>query len=42
MKINLDIPYGEWRYLSDKEMKEINKLVTSSYKTFDSEMQRSD
>ena len=38
MNINLDIPYGEWRYLSDKEMTEINQLIASSHKTFDTEI----
>jgi len=35
MNINLDIPYGEWRYLTEEEMIEINRLVADSYKTFD-------
>ena len=38
MNINLDIPYGEWRYLTDIEMGEINELVEDSHKTFDSEI----
>ena len=38
MNINLDIPYGEWRDLSDKEMSEINRLIASSHKTFDTEI----
>ena len=35
MNINLDIPYGEWRYLTEEEMIEINRLVANSHKTFD-------
>lgn len=35
MNINLDIPVGEWRYLTDKELIEINKLVASSTKTYE-------
>ena len=36
MNINLDIPLGQWRHLTAKEMKEINDLVSSSAKTHDS------
>ena len=34
MNIALDIPVGKWRYLTDNELNEINKLVESSSKTF--------
>jgi 23S rRNA pseudouridine2604 synthase len=34
MNINLDLPVGKWRYLTQEEMTEINKLVTNSSKTF--------
>lgn len=30
MNISLDLPVGKWRYLSDAEMEEINRLITSS------------
>lgn len=33
MNIKLDIPIGKWRYLSDNEMIEINRLISSSSKT---------
>lgn len=33
MNIKLDIPIGKWRYLSDDEMNEINRLISSSFKT---------
>ncbi len=33
MNIPLNIPIGNWRYLSDAEMKEIQNLVSSSSKT---------
>lgn len=33
MNIKLDIPIGKWRYLSDEEMDEINRLISSSSKT---------
>lgn len=33
MNIHLDIPIGNWRYLSDGEMIEIQQLVSSSSKT---------
>lgn len=33
MNISLDIPVGKWRYLTDKEINEISKLVASSSKT---------
>lgn len=33
MNVHLDTPIGEWRYLSDTEMEEINRLVADSSKT---------
>lgn len=33
MNIKLDLPVGKWRYLSEHEMSEINKLIASSSKT---------
>lgn len=33
MNISLDIPVGKWRYLTDKEINEISKLVANSSKT---------
>ena len=33
MNVSLDIPVGEWRYLTADELKEINRLVLSSSKT---------
>ncbi|NQV74658.1 MAG: 23S rRNA pseudouridine(2604) synthase RluF [Bacteroidetes bacterium] len=33
MNIKLDIPIGKWRYLSNDEMNEINRLILSSSKT---------
>jgi 23S rRNA pseudouridine2604 synthase len=33
MNIKLDIPIGKWRYLSNDEMDEINRLISSSSKT---------
>ena len=35
MNITLDIPVGKWRYLTQDEMKEINRLVATSSKTYD-------
>ncbi|WP_341226962.1 23S rRNA pseudouridine(2604) synthase RluF [uncultured Arcticibacterium sp.] len=35
MNVKLDMPVGKWRNLSDKEMREINRLVADSAKTFD-------
>lgn len=35
MNVNLDLPYGEWRYLNEEEMIEIHRLVADSQKTFD-------
>ncbi len=33
MNINLDLPVGKWRYLSEEEMDEINRLIATSSKT---------
>jgi len=38
MNIELDVPYGEWRYLNNEELREIHRLVKDSHKTFDSEI----
>jgi 23S rRNA pseudouridine2604 synthase len=35
MNISLDVPVGEWRDLTSKELAEINRLVETSAKTFD-------
>ena len=35
MNIKLDVPIGEWRYLTDEEMKEINVMVSDSSKTYE-------
>jgi len=35
MNVSLDIPVGKWRYLTAIELKEINRLVSSSRKTHD-------
>lgn len=35
MNVSLDVPVGQWRYLTEKEMKEINRLISSSSKTHD-------
>lgn len=35
MNVNLDIPVGKWRNLTTEELKEINRLVSSSSKTPD-------
>ena len=35
MNIELDLPLGKWRYWTEKELKEINRLVADSAKTFD-------
>lgn len=35
MNILLDMPVGEWRYLSPNELNEINELVASSSKTYE-------
>jgi 23S rRNA pseudouridine2604 synthase len=33
MNIHLDIPVGTWRYLSEEELNEINRLISDSAKT---------
>lgn len=33
MNVKLDVPIGKWRYLTDREMKEINRLVEDSVKS---------
>ena len=38
MNIELDVPYGEWRYINTEEMIERHRLVKDSHKTFDAEM----
>lgn len=35
MNIKLDVPVGKWRDLTPKELKELNRLVSPSSKTFD-------
>ncbi|RPD98235.1 23S rRNA pseudouridine(2604) synthase RluF [Aureibaculum marinum] len=35
MNVNLDIPVGQWRYLTEKELKELTHLVSNSAKTID-------
>ena len=35
MNIHLDVPVGQWRYLTEKEVGEINRLAENSAKTFD-------
>ncbi len=35
MNVNLDIPVGQWRDLTEAELKEINRLVADSSKTHD-------
>jgi 23S rRNA pseudouridine2604 synthase len=35
MNVKLDVPVGEWRDLTQKELDEINRLVNDSAKTFD-------
>jgi 23S rRNA pseudouridine2604 synthase len=35
MNINLDMPIGKWRNLSNNELQQLNSLLESSYKTFD-------
>lgn len=32
MNIQLDIPVGKWRYLTEKELKDINEMIASSSK----------
>lgn len=38
MNIHLDIPLGKWRYFSDEELQELNRLVETSVKTFKEEI----
>ncbi|MBI1838181.1 MAG: 23S rRNA pseudouridine(2604) synthase RluF [Flavobacteriia bacterium] len=33
MNIELDLPVGKWRYISEEEMEELNRLITDSSKT---------
>lgn len=33
MNISLDVPVGKWRYFTNKELKELNRLVSDSSKT---------
>ena len=33
MNVSLDLPIGKWRSLSEKELKEINRLISDSQKT---------
>lgn len=33
MNIQLDVPVGKWRYLSEKELSEINEMISDSTKT---------
>jgi 23S rRNA pseudouridine2604 synthase len=35
MNVKLDVPVGKWRHLTDSEMREINRLVSGSSKTYD-------
>ena len=35
MNLKLDIPYGQWRYVTKKELMELNQLVSSSKKTIE-------
>lgn len=37
MNVSLDVPVGEWRYISDEEMSELNQLVSDSIKTNDAD-----
>lgn len=39
MNVVLDVPVGQWRYLTKEEMNEINRLVADSAKTFDEQSQ---
>ena len=36
MNVKLDVHVGKWRDLTEEELKEINRLVSTSSKTFDS------
>lgn len=35
MNISLDVPVGKWRYFTQKELKDLNRLVSSSAKAID-------
>lgn len=35
MNIQLDVPVGKWRYITEEEMKEINAMLVGSSKTFE-------
>jgi 23S rRNA pseudouridine2604 synthase len=35
MNIQLDLPVGKWRDLTEKELEELNSLIADSSKTFD-------
>jgi 23S rRNA pseudouridine2604 synthase len=35
MNVHLDIPVGKWRHLTEKELIEINQMVSTSVKTFE-------
>jgi 23S rRNA pseudouridine2604 synthase len=35
MNIELDVPLGKWRYLSERELSEINEMISDSSKTHD-------
>jgi 23S rRNA pseudouridine2604 synthase len=35
MNVKLDVPTGEWRYITDEEMEELHKLLSDSQKTTD-------
>lgn len=35
MNVNLDLPVGKWRKLTSKELEEINRLVSTSSKTYE-------
>ncbi|RKR12224.1 ribosomal large subunit pseudouridine synthase F [Maribacter vaceletii] len=37
MNISLDVPVGKWRYITEKELAEINRLVSTSTKTHDTD-----
>lgn len=37
MNVKLDVPVGEWRYITSEEMEELNRLVSTSVKTYDDE-----
>ncbi len=35
MNVSLDVPEGKWRYFTEEELKELNRLCEGSSKTFD-------